>query len=480
MNRSIRNGAIFSLILILALLINQTWIQGGFKEQEYAQNSLNNRATYMMRETERGQINAGGQILAESTPDENGIYSRNYPTMPVSFSSVLGYASGTYGTAGLEQGYNDVLNGDSTSFLNNRAFDTGQHRQGDSIDLTLDPNTQATAYEMLSNNGYEGAVVAMRPSTGALLAMASTPSYDPNAIVNPETADAAWSEVNNDPGQPLLNHAAQEQLPPGSIFKIITTAAGLESGFTPDSQLTGAASITLPDTVTELTNYGNNACAGSGGGQVSLQTAFAYSCNTAFVEMSTEIGTDGLRDMATAFGVGESYDLGLPTAAGSLGELPDLAATAQSSIGQRDVTMTALQAAVMASTVANDGLRMEPYVVDRVLGPELQVRSETSPTEVTQAVSPEQAGTLTELMYASERNTSGYDGNSFASKTGTAEHGEDVPPHVWYVAFDPAKDVAVAVVVKDGGGFGSSATGGQVSSPIGRAVLRVAPAGGSE
>ncbi|MHA2787600.1 penicillin-binding transpeptidase domain-containing protein [Corynebacterium sp. S7] len=479
MNRSIRNGAIFSLILILALLINQTVIQGGFKEEQYAQNPLNNRAYYMMRETERGQINAGGQIIAQSVANDSGFYSRTYPTMPVSFSSVIGYASTTYGTAGLEQGYNDVLNGDSTSFLNNRAFDTGQHRQGDSIDLTLDPNTQATAYDMLSNNGYDGAVVAMRPSTGAILAMASTPSFDPNAIVNPDTSEAAWSEVNSDPGQPLLNHAAQEQLPPGSIFKIITTAAGLESGYTPDSQLTGASSITLPDTVTQLTNYGGQTCANSGGGSVTLETAFAYSCNTAFVEMSTQIGTDKLRETATAFGVGESYDLGVPTASGSLGELPDLAATAQSSIGQRDVTMTALQAAVMASTVANGGLRMEPYLVDRVLGPQLQVRSETSPTEITQAITPEEAGTITDLMYASERNTSGFDGNSFASKTGTAEHGDNVPPHVWYVAFDPAKDVAVAVVVKDGGGLGSSATGGQVASPIGRAVLRAAPAGGA-
>lgn len=476
MNRSIRIGSIFSLILILALLLNVTWVQA-FNEEKYAQNPLNQRALIKMKETERGQINAGGQIMAQSVQGEDGLYTRTYPTMPISFAPVIGYLSDQYGAAGLEQGFNAQLNGDTTSLLNSRFLDTGtEQRKGDSIELTLDPQTQATAYEALANNGYEGAAVAIRPSTGEVVAMASTPSYDPNSIANPETAESAWAAVNNDPGRPLLNHATQEQLPPGSIFKIITTAAGLEAGYTPDSQLTGAASITLPGTTTELTNYAGQPCAG--GGQVSLETAFALSCNTAFVEMGVEVGADQLRQTAEAFGVGESYDMGLPTAAGSMGELPDDAATAQSSIGQRDVTMTALQAAIMGATVANEGRRMEPYVVSRVLGPNLEERSKKSPKEITQAVTPEQAATLTDLMYASERNTAGYNGNNYASKTGTAEHADGVAPHVWYVAFDPDKDVAVAVVVKNGGGFGSSATGGQVAAPIGRTILNVAPAGG--
>ncbi|WP_257158956.1 penicillin-binding transpeptidase domain-containing protein [Corynebacterium cystitidis] len=478
MNRSIRIGAIFSLLMIVALLLNLTWVQA-FNEEKYAQNPLNQRAFIKMKETERGQINAGGQILAQSVQGDDGLYHRTYPTMPISFAPVVGYLSDQYGAAGLEQGFNAQLNGDTTSLLNSRFLATGrENRKGDSIELTIDPQTQATAYEALANNGYEGAAVAIRPSTGEVVAMASTPSYNPNEITNSETADAAWKAVNNNPGRPLLNHATQEQLPPGSIFKIITTAAGLEAGYTPDSQLTGDASITLPGTTTELTNYAGQACAG--GGQVSLETAFALSCNTAFVELGLGVGADQLRQTAEAFGVGESYDMGLPTASGSLGELADDASIGQSSIGQRDVTMTALQSAIMAATVANEGRRMEPYVVSRVLGPNLEVRSEKSPKEITQAVTPEQAATLTDLMYASERNTAGYNGNNYASKTGTAEHADDVPPHVWYVAFDPEKDVAVGVVVKNGGGYGSSATGGQVAAPIGRTLLGVAPAGGDQ
>ncbi|WIM67730.1 penicillin-binding transpeptidase domain-containing protein [Corynebacterium breve] len=478
MNRSIRFGAIFALLLTLVLLVNLTIVQV-FSEEKYAQNPLNSRGYITMKQTQRGQINAGGQILAESNADADGFYQRSYPTSAIAFAPVVGYLSDQYGAAGLESGYNGTLSGDTTSLMNSRFLATGyETRVGNSIELTMDPTTQDTAYNQLTQNGFDGAVVAMRPSTGAILAMASTPSYNPNEIINPETSEAAWSAVNNDPGQPLINHATQDQLPPGSIFKIITTAAGLEHGYTPDSQLTGAASITLPDTVTELTNYGGTSCGGSD--STTLQKAFELSCNTAFVEMATDIGPDALRDAATAFGVGENYDLGIPTATGTLGDLPDLAATGQSSIGQRDVTMTALQAAVMAATVANEGRRMEPYLINRVLGPELQVKDETKPKEITQAISPEQASTLTDLMLAAERSAYGSSGEGFASKTGTAEHADDQPPHVWYVAFDPDKDVAVAVVVKNGGGYGESATGGRVAGPVGRAVLNAAPAGGGE
>lgn len=190
--------------------------------------------------------------------------------------------------------------------------------------------------------------------------------------------------------------------------------------------------------------------------------------------MAIDVGADAFRSAAEAFGVGETYDLGLPTAPGSLGEIPDDASLGQSAIGQRDVTMSALQAAVMAATVANDGRRMEPYVVDKVTAPDLRELRTTRPHEVTQAVSPEVAAQIEDLMFASERNTVGGRAG-IASKTGTAEHGdENTPPHTWYVAYLPDRDVAVAVVVKDGGGLGTSATGGQVASPLGRAVLDAA------
>lgn len=472
MNSSIRVGAIGSLILTVILLIHFTWVQA-FNEDNYARHGRNARNYIETKMIERGQINAGGKILAESVPGEDGFYKRVYPNMPYSFAPVVGYLSDQFGPAGLESGYNAALNGESRPTGSRFLRTSKQGRVGDSVELTIDPQTQAAAYDQLETREYEGAVVALRPSTGEVVAMASSPSYDPNTIVNPDTAESAWQHVNETPGSPLINHATQEQLPPGSIFKIITTAAGLKNGFTPDSTLTGESEITLPGTEVQLKNYGGNTC---GGPTATLRTAFTLSCNTAFVEMATEMGDEPLRQAAEAFGVGQQYDLGLQNAAGSLGGLEDPAAVGVSAIGQRDVTMTALQAAVMAGTVANEGRRMEPHVVSRVVAPNMKTVREIRPNQINEAVTPEEAETIKDLMFSSERNTAGYDGNGYASKTGTAEHGEGLPPHAWYVAFDPDKDVAVAVVVKNGGGMGEDATGGLVSAPIGRTILGVAPA----
>lgn len=471
MNRSIRITSLVSLLMILVLLVNLTWVQS-FREDELAQNPLNNRAFLEAKSTPRGQISAGGEILAESWQDEEEFFHRRYVSSPQAYGPVVGYLSDIYGAAGLEAGYNGVLNGTDSSLFTSQWLDvvTGRPTRGANIELTLDPATQETAFSQLSQNGYEGAVVALRPSTGEVLAMASSPSFNPNRIVDPDTASDAWAEYTADPGSPLLNHATQESLPPGSIFKIITTAAALENGYSADSNVTAAAAVTLPGTNTTLTNYGGQTCAG--GGTTTLQTAFALSCNTAFVETGIDVGAAALRASAADFGVGETYDLGISGVAGGLGEIPDDAALGQSSIGQRDVEMNVLQAAVMAATVSNGGVRMEPYLVSRVTGQDLSELSAHRPDSAG-GVSPEIAAQLTELMRASERNTAGYGGTQIASKTGTAEHGvEGTPPHTWYVAFN--NDVAVAVLVKDGGGFGTGATGGQVAAPIGRAVLAAA------
>ncbi|NLZ57769.1 MAG: penicillin-binding protein 2, partial [Corynebacterium sp.] len=346
MNKSIRITSFFSLLLIVVLLVNLTWIQS-FREDDLAQNPLNGRAFLETKSTPRGQISTGGQILAQSHQDDNGFYQREYVTNPEAFAPVQGYLSDIYGAAGLESGYNAILNGTDSSLFTSQWLDvlSGKPTQGANIELTLDPTMQETAYDQLTQNGYEGAVVALRPSTGEVLTMASSPSFNPNSIVNSATAADAWAEYTSDPQSPLLNHATQESLPPGSIFKIITTAAGLDNGYSADSPVTAASEITLPGTTTTLTNYAGQACAG--GGTTTLQTAFALSCNTAFVEMSVDIGADALRDAAADFGVGRNYDLGINNVSGGLGEIPDDAALGQSSIGQRDVEMSVLQAAVM-------------------------------------------------------------------------------------------------------------------------------------
>ena len=471
MNRSIRATALFSLLLTVILLVNLSVIQV-FSEDKWAKNPKNMRNFYETAAIARGQIYAGTTVLAQSTPDAQGLYSRSYPEASPAFAPVTGYLSQQFGAAGLEASYNDVLNGTAPELKTRNWLDTlsGKKSPGANVEVSIDPQLQQFAYDQLAGPGYEGAAVAIQPSTGRILAMASSPSFSVAEITDPNTGADTWAQVQAQPGNPLVNHATQETLPPGSIFKIVTTAAGLNNGFYPGSVLTGQNSIVLEDTVTALTNYGNQVCGGAN--QVTLTTAFSLSCNTAFVEISNAIGAEELRKYAEGFGVGQEYKLGVETASGNLGDLPDSSATAQSAIGQRDVTMSALQAAIMAGTVANKGVRMNPYLITRVTDSQMEEVHTTKPTVAATAVNEDTAATLRDLMFASERSTFGYDGNGFASKTGTAEHGEGLDPHVWYVAFDPERDIAVAVVVKNGGHLGQNATGGQVSAPLGRAILR--------
>ncbi|MDY6049429.1 MAG: penicillin-binding transpeptidase domain-containing protein [Corynebacterium sp.] len=450
MNKSLRWASLVSLLLIAILLANLTWVQA-FQQDHYANNDFNRRQIYRAEMIARGQISAGGDVLAHSVADANGRYHREYGPTAYLYGPTLGYLSNQLGITGLEASQNTTLN------------------QENSIKLTIDPAVQAVAYSQLVEPGYEGAAVAVKASTGEILAMASSPSYDP------VTVEDNWEELSADERSPLLNHASQDTLPPGSTFKVITAATALMNGYTPSSPLTGAAVITLPgtDNVT-LENYGGSTC--GGGGTVTLTQAFAYSCNTAFATIGGDLDAGTFEEMATKFGIGEEYpNLGIPTSAGSLGDVTDTAARAQSAIGQRDVTVSALQNAMVAATIANKGLRMKPYLVAEVDAPDLSVRYKAKPQEAADVIPADVAGQVRELMLASERNTWGFTDPTIASKTGTAEWGTDSrksAPHAWYIAFQG--DVAVAVVVKNGGNLGQAATGGQVASPVARAILAAA------
>ncbi|PRQ10440.1 penicillin-binding protein [Corynebacterium sp. 13CS0277] len=478
MNKAIRRTATFALLLVLALLINLTYVQA-FTEETYANNDYNRRPLIELKQVPRGQISTGGQILAESVEDADGFYTRRYVTAPEEYGPIEGYLSDIYGTSGLEKSFNSVLDGTDPDLGGKSFMDrlTRTKTPGANLELTLNPAVQKVAYSQLASRGYEGAVVAIRPATGEIVAMASTPSFNPAEIADNDTAESAWARLTNNEGSPLLNHATQETLPPGSTFKVITTAAGLESGFTAGSPLTAAPEITLPGTTTTLENYAGMRC--GEGDTATLLTAFTLSCNTAFVQMGIDVGAEKLSDVAHRFGVTDTYDLGLPMDPGTLGEMADPAATGQSAIGQRDVAMTVLQNAVIAATVANKGVRMKPYLVSQVTRPDLSVVKKYEPEELDQAIDENTAAQLTELMRASERHTIGSTGADIASKTGTAEHGEDSRnsnPHAWYIAFGPTEDadIAVAVVVKNGGDRGQAATGGSVAAPIGRAVIDAA------
>ena len=210
MNRSIRFAAIFALLLTVILMVNLTRIQV-FSEERYAQNGLNKRQFFEMKSIPRGQISTGGLTLAHSVQGADGFYQREYVTNPVQYGPVEGYLSDIYGASGIESSYNGILNGDDPSLFAAQWKDVilGREKKGANVELTLVPEVQDVAYQQLSSKGYAGAVVAIRPKTGEVLAMASTPSFDPSSIVNPETAENSWAELTSDSDSPLLNHATQ-------------------------------------------------------------------------------------------------------------------------------------------------------------------------------------------------------------------------------------------------------------------------------
>jgi peptidoglycan glycosyltransferase len=471
------------MAMILLLMANATYVQV-IKADEYRKDTRNQRVLLDQYSRERGQIIAkdGTPLAAIKETTDRLRFQRTYADGPV-FAPVTGYYSLSYGAGGLEQAEDDLLNGSDDRLFARRVSDliTGRDPKGASVQLTIDAKVQQMAYQKLAEKGLTGSVVALDPQTGEILAMASTPSYDPNLLASHDTDEQvnAWTEATDpNKGKGLLNRSIREIYPPGSTFKLVVAAAALEAGKTKDTQLTAAAKIKLPGSETTLPNFGNLPC--GNGETASLEEALARSCNTAFAELAKDLGKDKILAQAAKFGFGED-DLKIPMTVeqSTYGPVTDDAVLYQSGIGQRVVTMTPLENAVVAATIANGGVRMKPHLVSKVLAPDLQVIDEVKPDEVGDAMSPANASILRDMMLKSEQNTSGegkLSGVQIASKTGTAEHGEDLTktsPHAWYVAFAPADKprIAVAVIVENGGDVGANATGGRVAAPIGRAVI---------
>jgi penicillin-binding protein A len=485
-NTPVRRIAIAVMVMIVLLMANLTYVQV-VKADEYRNNAGNSRVLLAEYSRKRGQISAGVQVLASSKPSDDRLkYQREYPDGPV-FAPVTGYYSVIYNSSGIERAADSVLNGSDDKLFGRRLSDliTGRDPSGGNVLLTIDPAVQQVAYDQMSRKDYSGSVVAIRPSTGEILAMVSTPSFDPNPLAshNSDVQKKAWAAANGADPPTLTNRAIQETYPPGSTFKLLDVAAALGSGrYTPDSPLTAASEVTLQGTRTTLENYNGNACGTSA--TATLREALQRSCNTAFAELVADLGTDAIRKQADAFGIGQS-DQAIPMAVApsTIGEIPDVAALQQSSIGQRDVALTPLQNASMVATIANGGQVMAPYLVKEIQSQTLDTVDTTQPDRQGQAMTPAVARTLTELMVNNENSYGGsgkITGVQIAAKTGTAEHGSNpksTPPHVWYVAFAPAVNpqVAVAVLVESGGDRSNlAATGGVVAAPVGRAVINAA------
>ncbi len=482
MNRPLRRMGAVVMLLFAVLLVNVNYLQA-FQADDLRNRQGNARTVLEEYDRQRGPVLVDGRAVAESVATDDQLrYLRRYPDGGL-YAHATGYYSLVYGAAGVERAANDVLAGNDDRLFVRRVSRllTGQEVQGGAVTLTIEPAAQLAATEGL--DGRRGAVVALDPTTGAILALVSSPTYDPSALSSHDTAAMreAYRSLSGDEDEPLLDRAVNQTYPPGSTFKLVTTAAALSSGrYAPRAEVPGPAVLDLPLTDVGLPNSDRAQCS-PGSDTTTLVTALRRSCNTTFGALGLDLGADALREQARAFGFGQDdLQVPLPVSASAFPEEPDEPQTAQSAIGQFDVRATPLQVAMVSAGIANDGVVMRPYLVDQVQAPDLSVLERTEPEELSTAVSPQVAAQLRAMMVEVVEDGTGTNGQvegvAVAGKTGTAQQGGDRPPHAWFTSFAPAgpgetAQVAVAVVVEDGGGA-AEISGNRLAAPIAQDVVQ--------
>jgi peptidoglycan glycosyltransferase len=485
MDRQIRRLAVAFLGLFVLLFAQTNYLQV-FASSRLANNPSNQRLLLQEYDVHRGAILARDErtVLAQSTATSGKFkYLRSYPQGDL-YGQITGFYSLVYGRTGLEASQNDFLAGRATELLPQNLVDEllGRDKQGATVVTTIDPKLQKAASAALGS--LPGAVVALDPKTGEILAMVANPSYDPNPLSSQDPAEirATWDSLNADPDKPLLSRASQELFPPGSTFKLVTAAAALENGMTPDTLFPNPPALTLPQTTHLLHNFGDEHCMG-GIPKLTIAQALEVSCNVVFGQIGLQLGADKLVEQAQKFGFDQTIPLEIPWAEGSIPPASAFAdatpAVAFSAIGQQDVKANPLQMALVAAAIANGGTEMAPRLVREIRDPSGRVIRTFDPQPWGQPISPQTAAELTAMMVSVVQSGTGtaaqIAGVQVAGKTGTAETATG-NPHAWFVSFAPAENpqIVVAVVVLNGGSLGSEATGGHVAAPIARAVLQAA------
>ena len=485
MDRSIRRLGAFLMLLFCALFAQLNYIQV-FRADQLDERPGNIRPVLQTFSQPRGTIaTADGVVLARSVPSGDRYeLQRQFPEGEL-YAGITGYFNFSFGATGLERAYSAELSGRTAKQQIRSVGDlfVDRDRTGN-LKLTVRSDVQQAARDALGPQ--RGSVVALDPRTGGVLALWSFPSFDPNQLSTHDLDETAKVKavLDADPANPLLAKSYRETYPPGSTFKVITGATGVESGaVTPSSPAYPVlTSLDLPQTSRNLPNFGGGACGGT------LFEILAKSCNTSFAQMGLDLGGPALQRGAQAFGFDDTPPFDLPAVPSRFPDIDfekDQPALAQSAIGQNDVAATPLQMALVAAGIANDGVILEPHVVDEVRDSDGNLVRKLDPTQWRRAVSPQTADVMRQAMRRVVADGSAtrlqIDGLDVGAKTGTAQFGPAVPlkSHAWVIAWagpvGQAPTIAVAVIVEGQEGA-SEQTGGRVAAPIARQVIEAAMA----
>ena len=450
-NKKIIRVLIVISALFLALLSYLMYFNM-FKAETVATNPYNRRQWDDERYVTRGTIyDTNGLVLAESIEDKDGNSVRKYSQGRI-YSHVIGYCSQVYGKSLLERAYDRELlgKGDIDIFQ-------GDKKRGFDLNLTIDNSLQKFAYQKM--NGRRGALVALEPTTGKVLAMVSLPDFDPNAAA----LEKNWSTIVEDENSPLISRCIQGLYPPGSTYKIVTLAAAYESGMQ-EMVFEDIGKFEVGDVTVE--NYGSKKY-----GEISLERAFSLSSNQVFCTIGYDLGADFVNNIATRFGIGEdiAFDLDIAPSRIEYKKMTDTDA-ALVSIGQGQLLTTPMHMAMICSAIANNGNMMRPYIVDSITKNNIMIK-DTASKSVSQVISADCAEYVKNQMIDVVKNGTGtraqIGGVTVAGKTGTAENEKD-KDHAWFVGFAPADNpqIAVAVILENDGG-----SGGNAAAPIAGSIM---------
>lgn len=467
MNRPIRRVALVAMLMTMALLIN-VCVSYLARQDSLNANPQNRRVTDAAFAQDRGAILVGNTAIAETVASKDQYkFQRRYPQGEL-YASVTGFFSYNYGSSELERSYTSQLSGSDDSQFVNRLIDlaTGAKPRGASVQTTLNAKAQKAASDALGS--LKGAVVALDPSTGAILALVTSPTFDPNDLATHKLSDAtaAWKDLNGDEAKPMSNRAVREIFPPGSTFKLVVSAAALDAGYEPDSVL-NTSSYKLPGTNTTI----STTC----GDSQTLKRALELSCNSAFARLGVKLGSDALREQAEKFGFGVKPLSDIPSVASKFPDEIDEPQTGLAAIGGFEVAATPLQMAMVAAGIRNDGIVMQPYLVDSVRSADLQLLTQTRPSQLSLATSSANAAKLRQMMVGVVESGTGWrakiSGVTVGGKTGTANSDNVRTPYAWFTAWADDPDVAVCVFVQDAEMEATDVAGGRVAAPIAKAVI---------